>query len=78
MIVPIDQPTSEKTTRRTWTAPRAKTLTAEDLGNYSVFDVVMPLPGRDVAYPGGPLGERYREFLRVDGLDPDNFTRKQK
>lgn len=38
----------------------------------------MPLPGRDVAYPGGKLGERYREFLRVDGLDPDNFVRKQR
>jgi len=38
----------------------------------------MPLPGTDVAYPGGKLGERYREFLRTDGLDPDNFVRKQK
>lgn len=38
----------------------------------------MPLPGRDVAFPGGKLGERYREFLVVDGLDPDNFERKQR
>ena len=38
----------------------------------------MPLPGTDVAYPGGTLGEKYREFLRVDGLDPENFTRKQR
>ena len=33
----------------------------------------MPLPGKDVAFPGGTLGERYREFLRMDGLDPDNI-----
>lgn len=38
----------------------------------------MPLPGTDVAYPGGNLGERYREFLSMDGLDPLNFVRKQK
>ena len=48
------------------------------MGKYSIFDVIMPLPGTDVAYPGGTLGEKYREFLRVDGLDPENFTRKQR
>ncbi|KAG5220221.1 tRNA uridine synthase [Salix suchowensis] len=34
--------------------------------------------GTDVAYPGGELGEKYRQYLRLDGLDPDNFVRKQK
>jgi len=38
----------------------------------------MPLPGTDVAYPGGTLGEKYRQFLRMDGLDPDNWVRKQR
>ena len=38
----------------------------------------MPLPGIDVAFPGGTLGDRYCEFLTVDGLDPNNFHRKQK
>lgn len=64
--------------KKVWTAPRVKTLTEEDLGKYTIFDVIMPLPGNDVAYPTGPLGERYREFLKLDGLDPDNFVRKQK
>lgn len=58
--------------------PRIKTLTEEDLDKHTIFDVIMPLPGTDVAYPGGPLGERYREFLRMDGLDPDDFVRKQR
>jgi tRNA pseudouridine13 synthase len=43
-----------------------------------MFDIVMPLPGTDVAYPGGELGEKYRKFLRMDGLDPENFNHKQK
>ncbi|KAJ3566416.1 hypothetical protein NP233_g7023 [Leucocoprinus birnbaumii] len=67
-----------KRSRKPYVAPRVKTLTEEDLDNYTIFDVIMPLPGTDVAYPGGKLGERYREFLRIDGLDPDNFVRKQK
>jgi tRNA pseudouridine13 synthase len=69
---------SEQRSRKPWSAPRIKTLTEEDLENYSIFDVIMPLPGTDVAYPGGMLGEKYCEFLRADGLDPDNFTRKQR
>ncbi|KAG2056320.1 tRNA pseudouridine synthase D [Suillus hirtellus] len=61
-----------------YVAPSIKILTEENAHQYSIFDVIMPLPGRDVDYPGGTLGERYREFLRLDGLDPDNFIRKQK
>jgi tRNA pseudouridine13 synthase len=59
-------------------APRVKTLTADDIEKYTIFDVIMPLPGKDVAFPGGKLGERYKAFLRMDGLDPDNLVRKQK
>jgi tRNA pseudouridine13 synthase len=55
-----------------------RTLTEEDVDKYSIFDVVMPLPGNDVAFPGGALGKRYREYLIQDGLDPDNFQRLQK
>jgi len=67
-----------KSSRKPWVAPRVKTLREEDLNKYTIFDVIMPLPGTDVAYPGGNLGERYREFLSMDGLDPLNFVRKQK
>ncbi|KAF8663481.1 hypothetical protein AX16_001049 [Volvariella volvacea WC 439] len=71
-------PKSHKRSRKPWSPPRIKTLTGEDLDKYTIFDVLMPLPGTDVAYPGGELGARYREFLVMDGLDPDNFVRKQK
>jgi len=67
-----------KRSRKPWEPPCVKTLTEEDLEKYSIFDVIMPLPGKDVAYPGGALGERYRKFLEADGLDPDNWVRKQK
>ena len=70
--------TSDRKARKPYVAPRVRTLTEHDLNDYTIFDVVMPLPGTDVAYPGCKLGERYREFLLVDGLDPDNFVRKQR
>ncbi|KAH9077316.1 tRNA pseudouridine synthase D [Lactarius deliciosus] len=60
-------PTSRKSDKKPWQPPR-----------YSIFDVVMPLPGNDVAFPGGALGQKYREYLIQDGLDPDNFQRRQK
>jgi tRNA pseudouridine13 synthase len=68
----------KKAAKAAYVAPSIKILTEEDAHQYSIFDVIMPLPGRDVDYPGGTLGELYREFLRLDGLDPDNFIRKQK
>ena len=68
----------KRATRAKWEPPSVKTLTESDMDQYSIFDVIMPLPGQDVCYPGGTLGERYREFLVADGLDPDNFVRKQK
>jgi tRNA pseudouridine13 synthase len=72
------QTTSSRGHRKPWVPPKVKILTAEDVDKYSIFDVIMPLPGIDVAFPGDSLGERYKEFLRADGLDPDNFVRKQK
>ncbi|GJJ07479.1 hypothetical protein Clacol_001681 [Clathrus columnatus] len=67
-----------KSRRKGYVPPRVKALQAEDLSKYTMFDIIMPLPGTDVAYPEGSLGEKYREFLRKDGLDPDDFHRKQK
>ena len=73
-----EQESSSKRSRKPWQAPKVKTLSEDDVDKYTIFDVLMPLPGKDVAFPGGTLGERYREFLKLDGLDPDNLTRKQK
>jgi tRNA pseudouridine13 synthase len=73
-----DNVATSKKSRKPYQPPKVVTLTESNVNNYNIFDVVMPLPGTDVAYPGGELGERYRNFLRMDGLDPDNFVRKQR
>ena len=69
---------SRKRSRKAWESPNVKALSQEDLDKYTIFDVIMPLPGKDVDFPSGALGERYKEFLKADGLDPDNFVRKQR
>ena len=46
--------------------------------NYSIFDVVMTLPGKDVIYPKGKLREKYEEMLRMDGLEIDKLWRAQR
>lgn len=56
-----------------------KTLTQEDInsGRYTIFDVVLQLPGFVVGYPPGQLGVLYRSLMEADGLDPNNLHRKQ-
>ena len=62
---------------------RAQPLSADEAksGKYSIFDVVLPLPGYDVVYPPNQVGTFYKEFMaseRGGGLDPHAMRRKQK
>jgi tRNA pseudouridine13 synthase len=62
---------------------RARALTAEEAasGQYSIFDVVLPLPGYDILYPANATTDFYKTFMsseRGGGLDPLNMRRKQK
>lgn len=55
-----------------------KYLTKEDLDKYTIFDIVHPLPGFDVEYPKGRIGDLYKELLKADGLDLDHMRRDQR
>lgn len=62
---------------------RARALTAHEAasGKYSIFDIVLPLPGYDVLYPANAMAEFYKTFMSGEkggGLDPMNMRRKQK
>ncbi|KAJ9605966.1 multisubstrate pseudouridine synthase 7 [Cladophialophora chaetospira] len=62
---------------------RARALTAEEAasGMYTIFDIVLPLPGFDVLYPANASGEWYKTFMTSEaggGLDPYDMRRKQK
>ncbi|XP_062438051.1 pseudouridylate synthase 7 homolog isoform X3 [Rhea pennata] len=48
----------------------------DDVDNYTIHDVVMPLPGFDVTYPKHKIGEAYKEMLVADNLDINNMRHK--
>ncbi|GAA5811004.1 hypothetical protein MFLAVUS_004433 [Mucor flavus] len=45
-----------------------KVLTEEDLENYSITDVVYPLPGKQTVYPENEMKELYVKFMAEDGI----------
>ncbi|KAL5002495.1 pseudouridine synthase [Aspergillus recurvatus] len=65
----------------TFTRARALTAAEANSGLYSIFDIVLPLPGFDVLYPSNKMTDFYKEFMgspRGGGLDPFNMRRKWK
>ena len=62
---------------------RARALTAEEASNgkYSIFDIVLPLPGFDILYPPNKMTDFYKNFMGSEqggGLDPFDMRRKWK
>ncbi|XP_048239142.1 pseudouridylate synthase 7 homolog [Haliotis rufescens] len=53
-------------------------VTDENQSEYSMQDLVLPLPGHDVIYPEGKVGSWYRELMEKDDLDIDNMKQKNK
>lgn len=64
-----------------FTRARALTLDEANGGDYSVFDIVLPMPGFDILYPANEIVEVYKDFMaseRGGGLDPFDMRRKWK
>ena len=57
---------------------KVKVLAEEDLDKYTIHDIVLPLPGYNIVYPGGEIGILYKTMMQADRLDPDDMFRKQK
>src|SRR3990167_9506840 len=49
-----------------------------DEGKFTIYDVVLPLPGTDVLYPTNSVKEVYSSMLASEGLDINNLTHKFK
>ena len=80
----IIQPSNDdRATDRDDRFERARPLSAAEAasGAFTIFDIVLPLPGFDVEYPSNAVGEWYKTFMASElggGLDPMNMRRKQK
>lgn len=54
-----------------------KMLDEQDLPTsmYSITDVVLPLVGTKILYPGGPSGNSFDELLKRDGISKEDLAR---
>lgn len=50
-------------------------VTEENVHQYSIYDVVLPLPGYDIMYPENALRQRYEDLLAADGVDFQSLHR---
>lgn len=55
-----------------------RALTAEEVasGAFSVYDIVLPLPGFDIKYPANGIGQTYQELLEKDDLSSEKLKGK--
>jgi len=54
-------------------------LTTEDVANktFTIYDIVLPLPGFDIRYPTNEIGSTYVELLAKDDLTSEKLKGKQ-
>ena len=59
-------------------AVAVRALTHDDVESaaFSIFDVILPLPGTHVTYPANALGGFYASLMAEDGLDPNDMDRR--
>lgn len=55
-----------------------KFLSEDDIENYTMHDIVLPLPGFDVKYPENEVKQWYKELLQEYGLELEMTKQKVK
>ena len=53
---------------------KIKILEESDLSSYTIYDIVLPLPGMDSVYPKNRIGEMYQEMLDREGITKEMFV----
>ncbi|XP_072025722.1 pseudouridylate synthase 7 homolog isoform X2 [Amphiura filiformis] len=48
-------------------------ITEENKSEYSIYDVVLPLPGFGIKYPTNEVGEWYKSMMAEHGIDSDKL-----
>lgn len=53
-------------------------LTEETVSNFSIFDVVLPLPGCEIMLPQHAVADELRRILQADDLNLESFDHSDK
>ncbi|XP_061178701.1 pseudouridylate synthase 7 homolog [Saccostrea echinata] len=53
-------------------------VTTENLSQYTIQDVLLPLPGFDIKYPDNEVGKWYSDLLEADGLTMEGLKHSNK
>jgi len=53
-------------------------LTEDNVAEFKITDIVLPLPGYDVRYPDNESAAWYRELLAADGFEDFTFQNRVK
>jgi len=48
-------------------------ITKENIDKYTIYDIVLPMPGHDIIYPDNDIKEYYENLLKKDGIDPKDM-----
>lgn len=73
--VEMDEDETRNEAVPTWQRP-VKSLTQADIedGKWSIYDVILPLPGSCIDFPPGWMSDLYTSILANDGLTHDQLT----
>jgi len=52
---------------------RPDIITSDNIDQYTIYDVVLPMPGHDIIYPNNDIKDYYEELLKKDGIDPKDM-----
>lgn len=76
----LERPTEEEPETENTPPPRleVKILTENDLSAYTIYDIVLPLPGYDITYPDNEVKSWYKEILEENGLTLELSKQKVK
>ncbi|CAA20114.1 tRNA/snRNA/rRNA pseudouridine synthase Pus7 [Schizosaccharomyces pombe] len=56
----------------------ARPIEEDEVNNFSIYDIVLPLPGRNVIYPKNETFDIYKSVMNEASLDPLNMSRKDR